>query len=102
MDIHTWRERAAQQRARSASFPGMPGNQIDFSGAIGLLPGEDLVLEVRAAFPAQELRTEESTAVTYWEGAIDVRGTRRGRPVTGRGYLEMTGYTGQEMSDLLR
>jgi len=26
MDIHTWRERAAQQRARSASFPGMPGN----------------------------------------------------------------------------
>ncbi len=66
------------------------------------LPGEDLALEVRAAFPAQELRTEDSTAVTYWEGAIEVRGTRRGRPVTGRGYLEMTGYTGQEMSEVLR
>ena len=25
---------------------------------------------------------------------IDVRGTARGRPVGGRGYLEMTGYKG--------
>ena len=56
------------------------------------VPGQDLSLEVRAAFPAQELQTKESTAVTYWEGAIEVRGTRGGKPVTGRGYLEMTGY----------
>ncbi len=26
MDIHAWREHAAQQRASSAPFPGMPGN----------------------------------------------------------------------------
>jgi predicted secreted hydrolase len=52
--------------------------------------------------PAQELRTERSTRVTYWEGAIEVTGTRAGRPVRGRGYLEMTGYTGQPLSDILR
>ena len=31
---------------------------------------------------------------SYWEGAIDVDATRLGRPLTGVGYLEMTGYTG--------
>ena len=51
---------------------------------------------------AQELRTERSTGVTYWEGAIDVRGTRDGREVRGRGYLEMTGYSGAPMSEKFR
>lgn len=35
-----------------------------------------------------------STGVTYWEGLVRVRGTRDGRPVTGLGYLELTGYAG--------
>ena len=30
----------------------------------------------------------------YWEGAVEVRGTSAGRPVTGRGYVELTGYAG--------
>lgn len=33
-------------------------------------------------------------ASVYWEGAIDVEGTRLGRPLRGVGYLEMTGYAG--------
>jgi len=66
------------------------------------VPGQRLVLDVRTPLPAQELRTERSTRVTYWEGAIEVTGTRAGRPVRGRGYLEMTGYTGQPLSDVLR
>jgi predicted secreted hydrolase len=66
------------------------------------VPGQSLQVVARAAFPAQELRTEQSTAVTYWEGVIDVTGTRAGRPISGRGYLEMTGYTGRRMSDVLR
>ncbi|MFK7739130.1 MAG: lipocalin-like domain-containing protein [Planctomycetota bacterium] len=45
-------------------------------------------LEVTPALADQELRT----LVRYWEGSVDVRGTRAGRPVRGRGYLEMTGY----------
>jgi predicted secreted hydrolase len=66
------------------------------------IPAQRLAVDVRAALPNQELRTERSTGVTYWEGSIDVRGTRAGRPVSGRGYLEMTGYTGAPMSDVLR
>ena len=28
----------------------------------------------------------------YWEGAFDIDGTRAGKPIRGRGYLELTGY----------
>ncbi len=45
----------------------------------------------------QELVTEKSTGVTYWEGACRVAGTREGRPVTGRAYAELTGYAGRDV-----
>jgi predicted secreted hydrolase len=32
------------------------------------------------------------TTVRYWEGAVDVAGSQNGSPVTGRGYVELTGY----------
>lgn len=51
----------------------------------------DFDLEVTPLLPDQELRV----LVRYWEGAVAVRGTRAGKPVTGRGYLEMTGYVGR-------
>ena len=28
----------------------------------------------------------------YWEGAFDLEGMRGGKPIHGRGYLELTGY----------
>ena len=66
------------------------------------IPSAELELAVRATIDQQELHTDQSTGVTYWEGAVDVVGTRAGQPVVGRGYLEMTGYAGQPMSDVLR
>jgi len=30
--------------------------------------------------------------VRYWEGAVDVSGSGAGQPVTGVGYVELTGY----------
>ena len=66
------------------------------------IPRHGFDLEVTAAVDAQELETGRSTGVTYWEGAIDVRGTRRGVSVAGSGYLEMTGYAGAPMSTVLR
>ena len=30
----------------------------------------------------------------YWEGAVAVAGSDPGGPVTGAGFLEMTGYAG--------
>lgn len=65
------------------------------------LPRDGLHLTVRAAFAGQELRTTESTGVTYWEGSVTIEGTARGRPVRGRGYLEMTGYAGVGMGRVM-
>ena len=66
------------------------------------VPSAALDLSVQAVVDGQELHTEESTGVTYWEGAIRVTGTHEGRTVTGRGYLELTGYAGQPLSEVLR
>jgi predicted secreted hydrolase len=64
------------------------------------LPRESIDLSVRAVLDDQELRTGLSTGVNYWEGAIDVKGSAKGRPVQGRGYLEMTGYAGRGLDAL--
>ena len=66
------------------------------------LPGRQVSLDVTAALPAQELDTGASTGVTYWEGAVTVTGRVGGRRVRGRGYLEMTGYSGRPMSEVFR
>lgn len=42
----------------------------------------------------QELTTGASTGITYWEGSVRVEGKDRNAPVTGVGYVELTGYTG--------
>jgi len=52
------------------------------------LPEEELDLTVRPLLADQEL----DVAFRYWEGAVAVAGTRSGRPVEGRGYVELTGY----------
>ena len=54
------------------------------------VPGEGLRLELTPTLRDQELETE----VTYWEGSVTVRGEGRSGPVTGRGYVELTGYAG--------
>ena len=66
------------------------------------MPDREASFEVTAALDAQELDTGDSTGVTYWEGAVTVTGRVGGRPVRGRGYLEMTGYAGRPMSDVFR
>jgi predicted secreted hydrolase len=48
----------------------------------------ELEFEVTPMLDASEL----DVSVRYWEGAIRVRGSEGGRPVAGRGFLEMTGY----------
>ena len=56
------------------------------------VPSVPLEVTITPVLPDQELRTENSTRVTYWEGAVDVRGQYRYAPVTGNGYVELTGY----------
>jgi predicted secreted hydrolase len=66
------------------------------------IPSRRLSLEVRAAMNEQELHTPASTGVTYWEGAVDVSGQSAGAAARGRGYMELTGYSGAPLSDSLR
>ncbi len=52
------------------------------------IPDKGLQVDVAPVMDDQEL----STIVRYWEGAVDVSGTRYGNPISGRGYVELTGY----------
>ena len=58
------------------------------------VPGQGLDVTIAAAMTDQELRTQETTGVVYWEGSVLAQGTRNGKAIQGRGYLEMTGYAG--------
>ncbi len=59
------------------------------------VPSEGLELEVRPLLADQELHL----SVRYWEGAVEVTGSRAGHPVQGRGYVELTGYGGSGRVD---
>jgi predicted secreted hydrolase len=63
------------------------------------LPGRQAEFTVQAALEDQELTLGP---ITYWEGAIDATGTREGKPIKGRGYLELTGYAGGLVEALQR
>jgi predicted secreted hydrolase len=54
------------------------------------VPGEGLDLDIRPLLADQEL----DVSFRYWEGAVEITGTHRGRPVQGAGYVELTGYAG--------
>ena len=53
-----------------------------------VVPSLGLDLEARPVLPDQELGTRPR----YWEGAVDLRGRRASRAVSGRGYVELVGY----------
>ncbi|RPJ73640.1 MAG: carotenoid 1,2-hydratase [Acidobacteria bacterium] len=51
-----------------------------------------LTLDVGTPLERQEIVARSRVSPSYWEGAIDASGQRRGAPTRGVGYLEMTGY----------
>ena len=57
------------------------------------IPAEKLVLQSTPTIENQELRPRRSGLdLSYWEGSVEANGTHNGRPVSARGYVEMTGY----------
>ena len=62
--------------------------------------GVALDVEIAPLLADQELDTAASTGVVYWEGACSVRGTRNGRPIAGRAYVELTGYKSRDVPGL--
>jgi predicted secreted hydrolase len=56
------------------------------------IPSLGLELAVRTSLKNQELTGKTKRSPSYWEGAIEIAGKRGGNPISGVGYLEMTGY----------
>lgn len=52
------------------------------------IPREHIVLTIQPLMQNQELQT----TVQYWEGAVQIFGSQSSIPLSGYGYVEMTGY----------
>jgi predicted secreted hydrolase len=66
-----------------------PHSGVDYPARWHLsLPSQGLELRFAPALADQEL----PVSVRYWEGAVRIEGTRSGHDLTGRGYVELTGY----------
>ena len=65
------------------------------SGWIVRLPGEGIELQLTPTLQDQELVAASMGGLAYWEGSVRVTGTSAGKPVTGQGYVELTGYAGK-------
>jgi predicted secreted hydrolase len=61
-----------------------------------IVPGLDLTLSIEPYLSDQEL----IVSYAYWEGAVGVEGERAGQPVSGSGYVELTGYAGSMQGQL--
>ena len=66
------------------------------------VPSLHLEGEVQPLHLNQELRLKRTGKIRYWEGACHFTGTKDGKPLSGRGYTELTGYAspiGQGMKE---
>jgi predicted secreted hydrolase len=59
------------------------------------VPSLGLDVGLKTPLASQEITGKNRNSASYWEGAIDVEGTSRGKAIRGVGYLEMTGYSGR-------
>jgi predicted secreted hydrolase len=58
------------------------------------IPGEGLDLTLTPTLADQEVRAGAPARVSYWEGQVKIEGRQAERPVTGLGFVELTGYAG--------
>jgi predicted secreted hydrolase len=56
------------------------------------IPILGIELDAKTPLASQELTGNSRLAPNYWEGAIFLSGKRNSQPLSGAGYLEMTGY----------
>jgi predicted secreted hydrolase len=53
------------------------------------IPSADLQIDLDPWLEDQEM----NISIVYWEGAVRITGVSKGSPITGNGYVELTGYT---------
>ena len=52
------------------------------------IPSENLALQIKPLIPDQEL----NLSIIYWEGAVNITAEKNGARLSGKGYVELTGY----------
>lgn len=62
------------------------------------VPSTNLDLTITPYLAEQEL----PLTTVYWEGAVRIEGTANGQPISGNGYVELTGYAEQQGQDNVR
>jgi predicted secreted hydrolase len=56
-------------------------------------------LKLESELPRPSIgRNSNCQPFAYWEGMVDFRGTRDGQPLSGEGYMELTGYAAAHWS----
>lgn len=55
-------------------------------------PKKNIKLTVSTLVKAQEWSKAGGFSFNYWEGSIEVNCSKNQQPISGSGYLEMTGY----------
>jgi predicted secreted hydrolase len=58
------------------------------------LPAYGYNLTLTPTLADQELTTGGAARLIYWEGQVNLTGSKNGQPLTGQGYVEITGYAG--------
>jgi predicted secreted hydrolase len=56
------------------------------------IPRLNIELQATTSLPSQELSSQANLVPSYWEGAVTFTGEKGREPISGVGYLEMTGY----------
>ncbi len=65
------------------------------SGWLLRVPGAGIELTLEPTLADQELVVNSMGGLAYWEGSVRVSGVSAGKPVSGQGYVELTGYAGR-------
>ena len=68
------------------------------SGWTLTVPSLNLELELEPALLDSEFAGSRYTPAAYWEGEVRVTGTRQGRSISGRGFVELVGYDPRQLS----
>ncbi|MCH7984796.1 MAG: hypothetical protein IIC28_12600 [Chloroflexi bacterium] len=67
------------------------------SGWTLTIPSLELILELEPVLVDSEFAGSRYTPAAYWEGEVRVTGTRQGRNVGGRGFVELVGYDPRQL-----
>lgn len=89
---------AAFSATATGSWTSPHSGAVYPSGWTVEVPSLELALALEPTLLDQELQTAATTGLAYWEGQVEVHGTRGGAPLSGLGYVELTGYASTQAS----